>query len=157
MFHRFFLRPTSKSVRPSPVAGKSSWGAREDEEKGRERRVHLHKSRGQHLLTNPRVLDAIVSKSGVGPSDTVLEIGPGTGNLTLKLLEKAGHVVAVEIDKRLVEILRSRVAESGLEDRITVSQFPYPFIFSGSLSLRARGYCSTKRRRERLLNICTLV
>ncbi|KAF3790509.1 Ribosomal RNA small subunit methyltransferase [Nymphaea thermarum] len=132
MVQRFFLRPMSKSVRPSLVRGRSRRGARDEEDRGGEGRVHLHKSRGQHLLTNPRVLDAIVTKSGVGPSDTVLEIGPGTGNLTLKLLEKAGHVVAVEIDKRLVEILHSRVVESGLEDRITVicgdalkTQFPH--------------------------------
>ncbi|KAH7849404.1 hypothetical protein Vadar_017366 [Vaccinium darrowii] len=48
------------------------------------------------------------------------EIGPGTGNLTWRLLEACEKVVAVEIDKRMVEILRSRAAESGLEDRLTV-------------------------------------
>ncbi|XP_031109849.1 ribosomal RNA small subunit methyltransferase, mitochondrial isoform X2 [Ipomoea triloba] len=51
-----------------------------------EANIYLLKSRGQHLLTNPRVLDSIVGKSNVLPTDTVLEIGPGTGNLTLKLI-----------------------------------------------------------------------
>ncbi|KAK1357611.1 rRNA adenine N(6)-methyltransferase [Heracleum sosnowskyi] len=82
--------------------------------------LQLYKSRGQHLLTNQRVLDSIVQKSHVKPTDTVLEIGPGTGNLTLKLLEVAKHVIAVEIDKRMIEILNKRVAESGLEHKITV-------------------------------------
>ncbi|PIA52816.1 hypothetical protein AQUCO_01000587v1 [Aquilegia coerulea] len=82
--------------------------------------IYLHKSRGQHILTNPRVLDAIVRKANIKPTDTILEIGPGTGNLTLKLLEAAEKVVAIEIDKRMIEILNNRVVECGFEDRITV-------------------------------------
>ncbi|CAA0834027.1 Ribosomal RNA adenine dimethylase family protein [Striga hermonthica] len=62
----------------------------EEEEEGQ---IRLFKSRGQHLLTNPRVLDAIIRASGVKPDDTVLEIGPGTGNLTLKLLEAANKII----------------------------------------------------------------
>jgi 18S rRNA (adenine1779-N6/adenine1780-N6)-dimethyltransferase len=48
------------------------------------------------------VVQAIVDKAGVKPTDVVLEIGPGTGNLTMKLLEKAKRVVAVELDPRMV-------------------------------------------------------
>ncbi|XP_074294209.1 ribosomal RNA small subunit methyltransferase, mitochondrial-like [Silene latifolia] len=80
----------------------------------------LYKSRGQHLLTSTRVLDAIVKKSDIKPTDTVLEIGPGTGNLTLRLLEAAENVVAVEIDLRMAEALVKRVADCGLEDRLTL-------------------------------------
>lgn len=87
-----------------------------------EDRLQLYKSRGQHLLTNPRILDSIVRSSGVGPGDTVLEIGPGTGNLTLKLLEVADKVVAVEVDKRMVQALHTRVSEQGLSEKLTVSR-----------------------------------
>lgn len=80
----------------------------------------LCKSKGQHLLTNTRILDAIVRSSDLRPTDTVLEIGPGTGNLTMKLLEAGHNVVAVEIDKRMVEILRKRVSEHGFQDKLTV-------------------------------------
>lgn len=82
--------------------------------------IYLHKSRGQHILTNPRVLDAIVKKADIRPTDTVLEIGPGTGNLTLRLLDVAQKVIAVEIDKRMIEILNNRVSQRGFEDKITV-------------------------------------
>ncbi|XP_043708156.1 ribosomal RNA small subunit methyltransferase, mitochondrial [Telopea speciosissima] len=82
--------------------------------------LHLHKSRGQHILTNPRVLDSIVRKADIRPSDTILEIGPGTGNLTLKLLEAAHKVVAIEIDKRMIDILCNRVAQCGFQDKLTV-------------------------------------
>ncbi|KAK3032288.1 hypothetical protein RJ639_036245 [Escallonia herrerae] len=82
--------------------------------------LHLFKSKGQNLLTNQRVLDIIVRKSDIKTTDTVLEIGPGTGNLTVKLLEVARKVVAVEIDKRMVEVLHNRVKASAFEDRLTV-------------------------------------
>ncbi|TYH78763.1 hypothetical protein ES332_D03G012000v1 [Gossypium tomentosum] len=81
---------------------------------------YLYKSKGQHLLTNTRILDAIVRRSNIKPTDTVLEIGPGTGNLTVKLLEAAEKVVAVEIDKRMVDFLHKRVAENGLQERLNV-------------------------------------
>ncbi|XP_028774637.1 ribosomal RNA small subunit methyltransferase, mitochondrial [Neltuma alba] len=82
--------------------------------------IFFYKSRGQHILTNPRILDTIVRKSAIKPTDTVLEIGPGTGNLTLKLLEAAQKVVAIEIDERMVEVLDQRVAERGFSDRLLV-------------------------------------
>ncbi|CAN1122091.1 Ribosomal RNA small subunit methyltransferase, mitochondrial [Linum perenne] len=82
--------------------------------------LYLMKSKGQHLLTNPRILDTIVRKSAIKPTDTVLEIGPGTGNLTLRLLQVAKKVVAVELDSRMVEVLQKRVAESGFEDKLSV-------------------------------------
>ncbi|XP_021714604.1 ribosomal RNA small subunit methyltransferase, mitochondrial-like [Chenopodium quinoa] len=80
----------------------------------------LYKSKGQHLLTSGRVLDSIVKSSNIKATDTVLEIGPGTGNLTLRLLQAASKVVAIEIDKRMAEALQKRVAEYGLEDRLTL-------------------------------------
>ena len=60
------------------------------------------KSKGQHILKNPLVLQSIVDKAGVKSTDVVLEIGPGTGNLTVKLLERAKKVIAVEVDPRMV-------------------------------------------------------
>lgn len=88
-----------------------------------DRRFPLHKPRGQHILTNPRVLDAIVRRAGVGADDTVLEVGPGTGNLTVRLLGAARHVTAVEIDERMVEALRERVENLGLSHKLTVRGF----------------------------------
>ncbi|KAL5707092.1 18S rRNA (adenine(1779)-N(6)/adenine(1780)-N(6))-dimethyltransferase [Ranunculus cassubicifolius] len=64
--------------------------------------VSFHKSKGQHILKNPLLVDSIVQKSGIKSTDTVLEIGPGTGNLTKKLLEAGKMVIAVELDPRMV-------------------------------------------------------
>ncbi len=48
------------------------------------------------------VVSAIVDKAGLKSTDVVLEIGPGTGNMTMKLLERAKKVIAVELDPRMV-------------------------------------------------------
>ncbi|TKY70439.1 Ribosomal RNA small subunit methyltransferase [Spatholobus suberectus] len=85
-----------------------------------EEALRFYKSRGQHILINPRILDTIVRKSAINPSDTVLEIGPGTGNLTLKLLEAAHKVVAIEIDHRMVQVLEKRVLQRGFQDKLRV-------------------------------------
>ena len=66
--------------------------------------IEFLKSRGQHILKNPLVVQSIVDKAGIKPTDVVLEIGPGTGNLTMKLLECAKRVIAVEVDHRMVRV-----------------------------------------------------
>lgn len=71
--------------------------------------VECRKGKGQHLLKNAHIVDAIVNRAGIRSSDTILEIGPGTGNLTLRLLEVANKVIAVEVDPRMVEELERRV------------------------------------------------
>ncbi|CAG9320821.1 unnamed protein product [Blepharisma stoltei] len=66
-------------------------------------------AKGQHILKNPMIVKAIVEKSAIRPTDIVLEIGPGTGNLTIPLLEKAKKVIAIEIDPRMVAEITKRV------------------------------------------------
>lgn len=66
------------------------------------------KSLGQNFLINPRILDKIVSAAEITEKDVVLEIGPGTGNLTAKLAEKARRVIAVEKDEKLIELLKNK-------------------------------------------------
>jgi 16S rRNA (adenine1518-N6/adenine1519-N6)-dimethyltransferase len=67
----------------------------------------LDRNLGQHLLEDRATLLRIIQESGVGPDDHVLEIGPGTGNLTSCLLQRAGRVVAVEFDPRFREKLET--------------------------------------------------
>ncbi|KAL5095783.1 hypothetical protein RYX36_000110, partial [Vicia faba] len=70
--------------------------------------ISFHKCKGQHILKNPLLVDSIVHKSGIKTTDVVLEIGPGTGNLTKKLLDAGKKVIAVEIDSRMVLELHKR-------------------------------------------------
>jgi 16S rRNA (adenine1518-N6/adenine1519-N6)-dimethyltransferase len=65
---------------------------------------------GQHFLADKKVLQDIADAVGAGPGDTVLEIGPGRGALTDLLVERAGRVVAIEIDRALAAGLEKRYA-----------------------------------------------
>jgi 16S rRNA (adenine1518-N6/adenine1519-N6)-dimethyltransferase len=68
-------------------------------------------SLGQNFLKNPGIVDKIIRFSEVKSVDTVIEIGPGTGVLTGRLLECAARVVAVEKDDALAEILKIKLGD----------------------------------------------
>lgn len=73
------------------------------------------KSLGQHWLADEHAINQIVKLASLNDKDTVLEIGPGTGNLTEKLLGQAGRVIAVEIDTYLANKLKEQYRSSKLE------------------------------------------
>ncbi len=64
---------------------------------------------GQHILKNPLVAQGIVDKANLQATDLVLEVGPGTGNLTVRILEKAKKTTVVEMDPRMAAELNKRV------------------------------------------------
>ena len=69
-------------------------------------RLRPRKSLSQNFLTDPTALDAIVDAAELSPGDRVVEIGPGLGVLTRRLLAAGASVLAVELDARLAEYLR---------------------------------------------------
>jgi 16S rRNA (adenine1518-N6/adenine1519-N6)-dimethyltransferase len=73
--------------------------------------IQLTKSLGQNFLHDRNQLQRIVAAAEITTHDQILEIGPGLGALTQRLLEKAPHVLAIETDKRLVDQLRLRFAQ----------------------------------------------
>jgi 16S rRNA (adenine1518-N6/adenine1519-N6)-dimethyltransferase len=74
----------------------------------RARGLGPRKSLGQHFLKDETYLRRIVAAADLSRADTVLEIGPGPGNLTRLLAEAAGRVIAVELDDNLIPLLRER-------------------------------------------------
>ncbi|HVV66843.1 MAG TPA: 16S rRNA (adenine(1518)-N(6)/adenine(1519)-N(6))-dimethyltransferase RsmA [Candidatus Saccharimonadales bacterium] len=76
---------------------------------------HAKKSLGQHWLNDEASLEAMCQAAEVSKDDTVLEIGPGPGALTSKLVRQTGQVVAVEFDKRLAAELPARVPADNLQ------------------------------------------
>ena len=68
------------------------------------------KSLGQHFLTDRRILGRIADALQLQGGETVVEIGPGRGALTDILAERAGRLIAVEVDRALAAILRERYA-----------------------------------------------
>lgn len=85
-------------------------------------KIQANKSLGQNFLVDDNVIDEIIRSSNIDKQDLIIEIGPGLGVLTNRLLKEANNVIAVELDKRMVNILQDRFilningqAESKLE------------------------------------------
>ena len=70
--------------------------------------IKANKKLGQNFLINDEVINEIITSSIIGKNDLVIEIGPGLGTLTSELLEKAGKVIAIELDDRMINILEDR-------------------------------------------------
>ena len=73
--------------------------------------VRPSKGLGQNFLYERGIVQRMVKAAGIGPEDLVVEVGPGLGILTDELLRRAGEVVAVELDRRLAEHLRTAFAD----------------------------------------------
>lgn len=74
-------------------------------------KFNIQKKYGQNFLVDTNVLEKIVEAAELTKEDCVLEIGPGLGTMTQYLAERAGEVVAVEIDKNLIPILEETLAD----------------------------------------------
>ena len=70
--------------------------------------AHANKGYGQNFLIDQNVVDGIIENAGVCKDDLIIEIGPGLGNLTSPLLENAGKVICIELDPKMVSILKDR-------------------------------------------------
>lgn len=83
--------------------------------KGLLRRFDLRarKGLGQHFLIDGEVLESIVAAAEITPADVVVEVGPGLGILTRELAQKAGRVIAIELDNKLAALLRETLASFG--------------------------------------------
>lgn len=70
--------------------------------------IKANKNLGQNFLINEKVVTNIVDCSNIDKQDLVIEIGPGLGTLTKYLLEKAGKVICIELDTKMLQILEDR-------------------------------------------------
>lgn len=69
------------------------------------------KSLGQNFLIDDNIVDKIVAGAGIGPSDKIIEVGPGIGTLTREMASRAEALMAVEIDKNLIPILTDTLGD----------------------------------------------
>ncbi len=69
------------------------------------------KSLGQNFLIDEQIIDRICDGAEIGPDDDILEIGPGIGVMTQEMAERARKVVAIEIDRALIPVLKETLAE----------------------------------------------
>jgi len=80
--------------------------------------MRAKKSLGQNFLTSEKIVDEIISVGEISKNDEILEIGPGKGILTEKLLAKAGKVIAIEKDVELFQNLHKRFGKEIEEKRL---------------------------------------
>ena len=74
--------------------------------------IRANKDLGQNFLINDDVVENIINASEISKDDLIIEIGPGLGTLTKELIEKAGKVICIELDKKMIKILKERFANS---------------------------------------------
>ena len=77
--------------------------------------IRPSKQRGQNFVMDPNTVRTIVQRAGIEPGQSVLEVGPGLGSLTLGLLEAGADVVAIELDRGLAQLLPATLASRGVE------------------------------------------
>ena len=70
--------------------------------------ISANKNLGQNFLIDENVIQNIIDSAQISENDFVIEIGPGLGTLTSQLVEKAGKVIAIELDQKMVKILQER-------------------------------------------------
>jgi 16S rRNA (adenine1518-N6/adenine1519-N6)-dimethyltransferase len=109
-------------MRPQPVQLSGYLGPAEIRELATRLGIRPTKTLGQNFVVDANTVRRIVRAAEVGPHDTVLEVGPGLGSLTLGLLAVAARVTAVEIDPVLADALPETVARHApaYADRLTV-------------------------------------
>ena len=96
------------------------------------------KSLGQHFLKDKEIVREIVYKARFDSADRVLEIGPGLGALTLLLARRVHHVIAVEKDSRLTDILNKKLSAEKIENVHLINEDILKLDFSRILSLHER-------------------
>jgi 18S rRNA (adenine1779-N6/adenine1780-N6)-dimethyltransferase len=114
----------SKIFKASGGATKGKYGAAQNQggQKAVRTLLTANTNIGQHFLKNPAVVESICQKANLKKSDVTLEIGPGTGNLTVRLLELSKKVIAVEFDHRMVREVLKRVEGTSNENNLQVIQ-----------------------------------
>jgi len=114
-------------------------------QKKTQKKIHkAKKSLGQNFLKSISALNKIIEEGEITPDDIILEIGPGKGALTEKLLESAGTVIAIEKDKELFLLLQEKFTEEINNKKLIllnedILDCAPDSSFLGSLSPRTRG------------------
>jgi 16S rRNA (adenine1518-N6/adenine1519-N6)-dimethyltransferase len=89
--------------------------------------IPAKKSLGQNFLKDPHYLGRIADAAQIGPDDQVLEIGPGLGHLTRVLAQRAGKVLAIEVDDRLISHLKTELGPMGNVEIVHADALEYPY------------------------------
>jgi len=96
-------------------------------ETGNLHRLPARKSLGQNFIIDPNIVGRIIDEADIGPEDTVVEIGPGQGAMTRGLAERAKHLIAIELDERLLHRLKTELSDLKNIDLILGNALTFPY------------------------------
>jgi 16S rRNA (adenine1518-N6/adenine1519-N6)-dimethyltransferase len=99
------------------------------------RQPRLKKSLGQNLLKDKNQIRKIMEFSGIDKKDTILEIGPGTGALTLEMTLKVKNIICIEKDQEMVFSLKNTIKERGIKNIDVISGDILSFFEKGKLNV----------------------
>jgi 18S rRNA (adenine1779-N6/adenine1780-N6)-dimethyltransferase len=134
--------PKAKQKRTGAVDNASPYAKPSSKASAAHSIFKMDKDLGQHILKNPGVATAIVQKAHLKQSDHVLEVGPGTGNLTVLILKAAKAVTAVEMDPRMAAELTKRVqgTPEGKRLKVLLGDVIKVSLLQSYLKLRKKSY-----------------
>lgn len=102
--------------------------------------IKAKKSLGQNFLKSKKAILAIVESGKINNSDTILEIGPGQGALTEKLLETGAKIIAIEKDDRLIDFLNEKFKKEIENKQLTIINADILELNLDSISLKDREF-----------------
>ncbi len=85
-------------------------------------KLYAGKEMGQNFLSSPGTAQMIVDRTGISRDATVLEIGPGLGALTIPLARKADRVISVELDRRMIPLLKEELEQEEISNVTVINQ-----------------------------------
>lgn len=88
----------------------------------KKQKLYAGKEMGQNFLSNPATAEMIVLRSGISRENRVLEIGPGLGALTIPIARRAGSVIAIEKDRRLIPLLEEELEAENITNVRVIHQ-----------------------------------
>lgn len=109
-------------------------------------KIQASKSLGQNFLVNDEVIDKIIDTANIANEDLIIEIGPGLGVLTKRLLEKCNNVIAVELDTRMIKILQDRFC-------INIQNNELEIIYKDILKVDLNKLIDDKKKINNILNV----
>lgn len=101
--------------------------------------IRLNTDRGQHFLICKKPIEDMLAAAEISEQDTILEIGPGIGTLTFALARRAGSVISIEVDSRLLEVARSLLRSQSMRN-VTLIEGDFRKVHLGALPLVGGSY-----------------
>jgi 16S rRNA (adenine1518-N6/adenine1519-N6)-dimethyltransferase len=102
--------------------------------------IRLKKELGQNLLTDKNQIRKIITSVNLSPNDTVLEIGPGLGAITIEMAKTAKRIICIEKDREMVQALNQKIKEGGIKNVEIINEDILKLFNHDKLDIKVKKY-----------------